>query len=639
VAAAVGCNARGDAEPRPEAGNDSGEDAIGVLTIEPSSIALDLIMGQPQSQPFVARLDGLDVSQRVRWSFDEPAMGSIDVSGSFTPSGRRGGVGTITAALDGQMVDASVTLDTTIIVNSAGLDDAQRAMFGNPAGGADPALRWLYPFDQTVLPLDVRSPELQWTGSDAGDLFRLTMRSKHISYVEYFAADPLAPHTLPQSQWEDIQFSGAGPKSDPLVVELQRANGKQSYQPVSLELRIAQDFLIGSVYYWQLPDMCGGPENGQIVRLGASAEQPETIYQNGQCWGCHTVSRDGAKMMASFDTGFPFPLQTFDLKSQPVGLGSIRESTGLRGTFSAFNGTGDRIVFSNNASANPSAPNSQLHIVDAESGKLVGLNVMGDGCGEPAWSPDGSKMAAICNLSGQGWTFDSLTGDLRVGEVTTEQTSVGNIKTVAPQGALPGRPAYPSFSPDSKLVAYGRPVDGGRSSGDGTLWLVPTAGGAPVELARAATDGTAFNPVFAPRSGGGYHWIAFVSRRDYGHQLVRTDRQQLWITAIDASAAPGTDPSSPPFYLRGQRLCGKSENAFYALDPCKADGESCDHGMECCSKGCIADAQDGGPRCQPLDPDACIATGSGPCSDDEDCCGFTDGATCQAGFCEGEPAK
>ena len=104
-------------------------------------------------------------------------------------------------------------------------------------------------------------------------------------------------------------------------------------------------------------------------------------------------------------------------------------------------------------------------------------------------------------------------------------------------------------------------------------------------------------------------------------------------------AAPGDDPSTPAFYLRVQQLCGKSENAFFALDPCKADAQGCDHGIECCSKSCIADPTSGEPVCQQLGSDACIPTGSGICQDDEDCCGFDLGVSCKVGFCEAEPPQ
>ena len=140
----------------------------------------------------------------------------------------------------------------------------------------------------------------------------------------------------------------------------------------------------------------------------------------------------------------------------------------LRGTFSAFNDKGDRIIVSND---DASGVNRLLTIVDANTGGALAGNVMGTGCGEPAWSPDGTKLAAICGLGPGGWIFDSYQGHLATADVAADGFTVSNVQAIVPQGGEPGRSAYPSFAPGSELIAYGRPTQGSRSTGDGTLWL------------------------------------------------------------------------------------------------------------------------------------------------------------------------
>ena len=85
AAAGVGCSATDSSDPKPAGTgegpcvgcNDPGELEVGALTIEPPSVSLDVVMGQPQSQPFVARADGLDVTSEVTWVFDKPVMGIV----------------------------------------------------------------------------------------------------------------------------------------------------------------------------------------------------------------------------------------------------------------------------------------------------------------------------------------------------------------------------------------------------------------------------------------------------------------------------------------------------------------------------------------------------------------------------------
>ncbi|MBI4705001.1 MAG: hypothetical protein HY744_28170 [Deltaproteobacteria bacterium] len=556
----------------------------GKIVITPANPQLDVVDGNIPTQQFSATLEGQDVTAKVTWVFDHPAVGDIDKTGMFVPTGSVAGVGELVAmyAKDTGKTQVTVTVKKTV--------------------------------------------------SSPGDVFRLRYKSKLYEYVQYFAGPPPpAAYVLPQQDWENIELSGQGPLSDPLKVELSRKSGPTVYQPKVFELRIAQGFVYGSVYYWQLPDACG-EGNGKILRIKPSSDQTDEFFQPGACWGCHSVSRNGKEMMASFDTGMPFPLQTINLASDPATFGPITQGIGLGGTFSAYNHDGTKIMFSDNSSYLKGADATFLHIVDAKTGGYVLQNAMGPGCGEGAWSPDGQKLGAVCGMSGGGWTFDSSTGNLVVADFDNGTNTIKGSAVIVPQGG-PGRPAYPSFSPDSKYLAFGRPTAGSRTTGSGTLWLVGVDGAMPAELLSAEQgDGKSFNPVFAPKSAGGYFWLVFISRRDYGNQLVGANRQQLWVTAVDDPPAAG-DPSHPSFYLRGQQNCGKSENAYYALDPCKDYGAECTTGIECCDGQCLHDPVSGKYICgKAPDPGECVLTGNG-CDHNEDCCDKPE-VLCIQGFCQ-----
>jgi hypothetical protein len=506
------------------------------------------------------------------------------------------------------------------------------APFDAPSG-PDPALQIVYPFAETVLPLRVLSPDIQWNGAGGNDVYRLRMSSTYIQYIEYFTGGN--HYIVPQVQWENIEFSGAGPVSDPLTVELSRMSGQTAYQPKTLLLRIAQGIVYGSIYYWELPDQCGAT-NGKILRIKPSSEVADEFFPyGGQCWGCHTVSRDGGKLAAEFDAGNG-PLYTLNLQLDPVNFGDINPGAPAGNfIFSAFDNTGTRLLASDNNMFSPAA--APLTVIDAVNRTVLNPNAMGSGCGEPAWSPDGTKIAGICNLTGGGWIFDASGGNLAIASIDAN-SQVSGQQILVQQGALPGRPAYPTFSPDGQFIAFGRPDQGSRSTGNGTLWLVASAGGQAAQLTTAQyNDSRNFNPVFAAKSAGGYMWMVFISRRDYGNQLVGASRQQLWIAAVD-DPPQANDPSHPPFYLRGQQMCGKSENAYYALDPCKEIGESCMSGIECCNGQCLFDTETQTYICKdPPDPNECIHTGNA-CQVSEDCCDFPD-VTCFQGFCQPKPPR
>jgi hypothetical protein len=622
-----------------EGGGNPGGGATGALVISPAAAVLNVVDTNIPTQQFTATYNGADVTDQVAWVSSKPSMGSVNASGLFTPTGSVGGPGLVLALYNDDQAEADIIVNVKITTNTANVPPADITGFDNPNGGADPSTGIIYPYDKTVLPLRVLAPEVQWNGGNSGDVYRVRYFSQHMDYAEIVQINPQGLHLLTQQIWEDIEFSGTGPISDPLTVEITRKSGATIYDPVTIELRIAQGIIHGSVYYWQLPGVCGGGSNGQILRIKPSSDVTDNFFNTNDCFGCHTVSRDGAQMMATFSLGNPFPMQTLDLTIDPAVVGNIGVPTGITGVFAAFNDDGSKILYSNNSSSGPTAPSSGLNIIDAATGAAIVPNALGPGCGEPAWSPDGTMIAGICGMTNGGWTFDASVGNLTIGNMNGAQNQVMNQNQVVAQGALAGRPAYPSFSPDSKYIAYGRPTVGSRSTGQGTLWLTDVAGTSESEMVAASNDNQSFNPVFAPRSAGGYTWIVFISRRDYGNQLVNANRQQLWMTAVADNPTPGMDPSNPPFYLRGQQACGKSENAYYALDPCKADGETCEFGIECCNLSCLYDDVAGETVCKDPDPNECIATGNGVCTTDADCCDVANGVICNAGICELAPPQ
>ena len=96
-------------------------------------------------------------------------------------------------------------------------------------------------------------------------------------------------------------------------------------------------------------------------------------------------------------------------------------------------------------------------------------------------------------------------------------------------------------------------------------------------------------------------------------------------------------PSHPPFYMRGQEDCGKSENAYYALDPCKKKGEGCESGVDCCSGQCIKDPNTKMYVCGDPPNGGCSGDGNA-CKIDADCCDYP-ASKCVDGYCQKPPPK
>jgi len=157
-----------------------------------------------------------------------------------------------------------------------------------------------------------------------------------------------------------------------------------------------------------------------------------------------------------------------------------------------------------------------------------------------------------------------------------------------------------------------------------------------------------YEPTVLPVVAGGYAWVVFTSRRLYGNQLTATPWlswppdydthdlsvatvKKLWVAAIDLGAPAGTDPSHPAFYLPAQEILAGNSRGFWVLDPCKADGSSCESGDQCCNGYCEPNGPMQSLTCSNTQPTSMCSGVQEKCTTSTDCCDSTN--RCVAGFC------
>jgi Tol biopolymer transport system component len=133
----------------------------------------------------------------------------------------------------------------------------------------------------------------------------------------------------------------------------------------------------------------------------------------------------------------------------------------------------------------------------------------------------------------------------------------------------------PAYSPDGRWIAFNRtgpdldPDDMGN--GNSELMIVGSDGGPTVRL-DAANGGVGLGNNWAkwsPPTGGRRQWLAFSSRRDYGHRLINEGgvgrTPQIWVTSVDPETLPGADPSSPAFWLPYQSIESGNHIPYWAV--------------------------------------------------------------------------
>jgi hypothetical protein len=555
-----------------------------------------------------------------------------------------------------------ISIDECGANNPAGLSDADRQTLMAAGTGAAPQI--LYPYSGTVFPRGLLSPLIMW-GDMPADAVYIHIKSQAFEYKG--CLKPTAPGQvqLPQEAWNQGALRTYG-KNDPYLLELALFSGGAASGKSTLEFKIAQATVKGSIFYNSYSSRLPGASGGNVLRIPPSGMAE--VFLSGNCNGCHSVSADGSRLLAQINllsNGSAFTL-TSSTGPNPPGATNV----GPRGSYGALYPDGSKYLSTSVqievARANLSqglggSPDSTLF--DTTSGMVVPNTGIPTGALMPNFSPDGSKLAFndFAIEMGQG---------LVVMNYDTKADTASGYKMLFKEAA-PMRPSWPFVLPDNGGVIYAR-TDSADFSGGGAgllgalvpgpfseLQIADIESGKVSVLAKAMgymTEqdaasqktylpfgaeevGHNYFPTVSPVAAGGYFWVFFDAVRHYGNQGLQ---RQLWGAAVDITPDGKyvSDPSHPAFYLPGQEFGTGNHRAFAALDPCKRDGNTCTTGIDCCGGFCkipegtnnefgqaVGMCSSDVPMCSKRDE---------RCTHDVDCCAPTGNEppnVCIAGFC------
>ncbi len=488
----------------------------------------------------------------VEWTLSNTTAGEIDEDGLFVTSTVNGGRTLVIATVGGIQASADVTVIYEETWADEGVTQDQIDAFEAEAGEAGD-LAWTYPPDATALPRNLPEMDFMWSDAGSSQVYELAFSSS-TTQVSAYTTD--TEWTAPDDLWRVITSTNSG---DDVQVELRALRGGEVVSAGSQSFRVSRFDVEGAVYYWSTTDQ-------GIVRSDVSENDPEVWYSRseqgiGGCVGCHILSMDGDRLAYTFQMPdakhFRIGLSEVEPEKTPEALMEWSDDE-PRGHFSTIDPSGTWRITDDRGT---------LEVYDAVTGDYLfdmGADIP---LTMPDWSQDGNWLVAVTsddyqgdNGFGQGEivVFEHL-GDAIFGDpVTLVEWKQGDKNQY-----------YPTFSPDSKWVAFNRADGFFYFNDDAALWLVAADGsGDPIELERANQGPNLTNswPRWAPMPDDDVLWLAFASTRSYGNVKLGEEHAQVWAAAIDTYAAEtGADPSFPAFRMVQQDLETSNHTPWWSL--------------------------------------------------------------------------
>lgn len=529
-------------------------------------------------------------------------------------------------------------------------------------------MRVLYPYEGTVFPRGLKAPLLMWDGSDAEAAY-VHIAAPGFDYKGCLKAAN-GRVQLPQSVWTQAGARTKGP-SDPFEIELSFLQGNTARGPIKRKVVIAAATLSGSIFYNSYNASGGGGGGpggfggqGAIERI-QPGKDAEKFARQGTCTGCHSVSANGSRLVASEATGITSNGSIYNITpttaTNPAPARGISEASfvGLYPDGSVYATSASSLTLGpllNGGVFPPVNANSALY--ETDSGNQIASSGLPTTAMMPTFSPDGKLLVFNDNTQSSGRSLSMMDYDAKAKKAS-------NARSIYSHASL--LPGWPFVLPDNAAVVFALGEDA-AFDGNGVgisqvisrgpasdLYLVDVASKKATLLARAMGFNTpadagsnktylpfgtaelhqSYYPTVSPVASGGYFWIFFDSMRHYGNQGLR---RQLWGAALKISADGKYegDPSNPAFYLSGQELGTANHRAFTALDPCKKDGDTCRSGVDCCGGYCNFP-----PAGEfTTDPVGTCSSTKTECAKDgekcvypDDCCGSGEASQCINGYC------
>ena len=605
-------------------GGSSTQPTASSLSLSPSTATMTVTnTSAPQMQPYmvtgVVNGQTVDLTSNARFSTTPTGIVTIDNTGLATSTGKSGGVVTVTATVGSGVATAKLTVhytftgdDPTMVQMGTGLPADPSSIFTTTSNDTSRSPTLVYPNDGVLFPPNITGIEIHFQpGSSSNTLFEVSLSGPIVTVNAFIRCT--APSGingciyLPDAGlWSSVATGNAGQGTVSLVVRGTDDSGTSVGDSSTFQMQFARDNLDGALYYWTTSGKSAIMRWDFSSTSTAQMAQPYLTPTNTDgktCVGCHALSVDGSKLVASAGGQGDGRLLLWDVSNNvalqpfPLSQRSQFESWSADGT--QFVGMyGDRESTTNPAQAGP----VNLMIFDGKTGMVVSTIDLGGARGDhPDWSKasNGPNRIVFTSADPTAPTTDQRPATGGIDYVENDGTGWGAPQTLVPSQLGKNR-YYPSISPDGNLVVYdestctaGTPTSGAApdtscdadTDPTATMFVTTFAGATPVQLTNADSPGVADAatttltnsfPRFAPfieqlSEQQQLIWLTFSSTRQYGLRApppstADTNETKIgtfiWMVGINPTVSG--DPSYTAFCLPFQDITTSNHIAQWA---------------------------------------------------------------------------